>query len=132
VSNDQTDRIARALVVEDNKINRLVAIQMLKQANASGVEAGNAATALEMLRSQDFDLVLMDVDMPVMDGLEATRAIRNGEAGETNRNIPIIAMTGYTDAADEKRCYDAGMTAHLKKPLSMSRFIEVVRSALQY
>lgn len=118
-------------MVEDDQINRMVAMQMLKHADASGVEADSAAAAIELLKSQEFDLVLMDVNMPEMDGIEATRAIRAGAAGDRNRDVPIIAMTGFTDSADEQRCYDAGMTGHLKKPLSMSRFIDVVRSTLE-
>lgn len=118
-------------MVEDNQINRLVAVRMLQHADATGVEAESAAEAFDLLKEDRFDVVLMDVDMPEMDGLEATRAIRSGIAGENNREIPIIAMTGFIDSSDEQRCYDAGMNAHLKKPLSMSRFIEVVRSTLE-
>jgi CheY-like chemotaxis protein len=127
----ETNRPVRVLVVEDNRVNRLVVCQMLKHANASGTEAEDGASAIDLLATGSFDLVLMDVDMPRMDGLEATRAIRSGAAGETCRNIPIVAMTGFTSSEEEQACYDAGMSAHLKKPLSLSRFVEVVRSVLE-
>lgn len=125
------ERLPRVLVVEDNKINRLVAMQFLKRAKVIGAEAENAEQAIAMLQADPYDLVLMDVRMPDMDGLEATRAIRAGEAGCLNRDVPIIAMTAYSTAEDEQACDDAGMTGHLAKPLSLQGFIDAVKSALK-
>ena len=123
--------LPRVLVVEDSKLNRLVVMQLLKQANMAGVEAESAEQAIALLQSEPFDLVLMDVQIPGMDGLEATRAIRAGEAGSWNREVPIIAMTAYSTADDEEACSRAGMTGYLAKPLDLQGFIDAIRSALK-
>ena len=123
--------LPRVLVVEDSKLNRLVVMQMLKQANVVGVEADSAEQAVTLLQSEPFDLVLMDVQMPGMDGLEATRAIRAGKAGSWNREVPIVAMTAYSTADDEEACYEAGMTGYLAKPLGLQGFTDAIRSALK-
>ena len=116
-------------------------MQMLKRAGLAGAETGGAGIvgreaesarqALEMLQAEPFDLVLMDIQMPGMDGLEATRAIRAGEASDRNRDIPIIAMTAYATSEDEEACYEAGATGYLAKPLSLQRFITAIQSALE-
>ena len=125
------EQLPRVLIVEDSKINRLVAMQLLKRAEVVGVEAESAEQAIALLQSEPFNLILMDVQMPVMDGLEATRAIRAGKAGNRNREIPIIAMTAYATLEDEQASYEAGMTGYLTKPLSLQGFIDAVRSALE-
>ncbi len=119
------------LVVEDNRVNRMVARQMLKRGGIVADEADGGRRALEHLRERRFDLVLMDVQMPGMDGLEATRAIRNGEAGEENRDVPIVAITAYASADDEQACYAAGMNAYLSKPLNMQKFLDVVDETIR-
>ena len=123
---DREEKRPVALVVEDNQVNRLVARQMLKRGNIETEEADGGRTALTILKEKLFDLVLMDVQMPGMDGLETARAIRNGEAGERNKGIPIVAMTAYASAEDEEACYAAGMDAYLSKPLNMQRFLDTV------
>ncbi len=125
------ERRARVLLVEDNKVNRMVAMQMLKRAEVDGVEAQSGPEALEKLRSEPFDLVLMDIQMPEMDGLEVARAIRVGDAGKQNSAVPIIAMTAYSTAEDEEACLAAGMNGYLAKPLSMQRFIDTVQSMVK-
>ena len=125
------NQLPRVLVVEDSKLNRLVVMQMLKRAEVLGVEAESAETALDLLQSDPFDLVLMDVEMPAMNGLQATRAIRAGQAGGRNQEVPIIAMTAYSTSADEQACYDAGMTGYLAKPLNLESFIGAVQSAVK-
>lgn len=130
------DRARKVLVVEDSKINRLVILQMLKRARVGGVpvagaEAESARQALEMLLEESYDLVLMDVRMPEMDGMAATRAIRGGEAGDANRDVPVVAMTAYSDPEDEQACYEAGMTGYLAKPISVDAFVATVQSVLE-
>ena len=115
-----------ALVVEDNRVNRMVAAQMLKRAGMKAEEADGGRRALERLRERRFDLVLMDVQMPGMDGLETARAIRAGEAGEAARSVPIVAMTAYASHDDEQACFSAGMDAYLAKPLGLQRFVDTV------
>ncbi|MBN9420466.1 MAG: response regulator [Candidatus Eremiobacteraeota bacterium] len=105
---------ARVLLVEDHEINRLVAGEML---TLRGIQVCHAATALEAmdcLRRQEFDLAFMDVQMPGIDGLEATRRIR---ADGTLRQIPIVAMTANAMLGDRERCLQAGMTDYLSKPI---------------
>jgi CheY-like chemotaxis protein len=125
------DRRPVVLVVEDNQVNRMVAKQMLKRGDIDAHEADGGRRALEHLREQTYSLVLMDVQMPGMDGLETTRAIRSGEAGEENRNVPIVAITAYASREDEQACYAAGMNAYLSKPLSLQKFLDTVNATLR-
>ena len=118
------------LVVEDNRINRMVATQMLKRDGIGALEADSGHRALEELRERPVDLVLMDVQMPGMDGLETARLVRRGEGGEENRHVPIIAITAYASPEDEAACYDAGMDRYLSKPLNMDSFLSAVREVL--
>ncbi|RUP27224.1 MAG: response regulator, partial [Curvibacter sp.] len=107
-------RGARLLVVEDNELNQQVAAELLSDAGFVVELAGNGQEALAKLRQQPVDLVLMDMQMPVMDGLEATRAIR---AQPDTRHLPVIAMTANAMAADREHCLAAGMNDHLAKPV---------------
>lgn len=108
----------------------MVARQMLKRGDIDAEEADGGRRALERLRERRFDLVLMDVQMPGMDGLAAARAIRAGEAGDENREIPIVAMTAYASQEDEQACYAAGMDGYLAKPLNMQRFLDTVQAKI--
>ena len=119
-----------ALIVEDNHVNRLVAVQMLKRAGVVADEAASGEEALTMLATRRYDVVLMDVQMPGIDGMEATRALRSGDAGEINRWVPVVAMTAYSSSDDEAACYAAGMSSYLSKPLSLQAFVETVQSAV--
>lgn len=104
---------ARVLVVDDNPANRKVAEAMLKAAGCHVITANNGREALDSLQGGDVDLVLMDCQMPVMDGYEATRSWRNQER---NRRIPIIALTANASPDNETACLDSGMDAVLGKP----------------
>ena len=108
-------RSLNLLVVEDNKINQLLAMTLLRKAGHEVAVATNGKEGVEAVRSQSYDVVLMDMQMPEMDGLEATRAIRN-LAGERART-PIIAMTANALESDQKRCLEAGMDDYLAKPI---------------
>lgn len=119
------------LIVEDNQVNRMVARQMLRHADIEAVEADGGRRALELLQDKRFDLVLMDVQMPGMDGLETTRAIRRGDAGEHSRTVPILALTAYATAEDEASCLNAGMDSYLSKPLAMEKFLTTVRAMIE-
>jgi PAS domain S-box-containing protein len=110
-------RSQRILVVEDNAVNQLVARALLEKQGHSVVAAGNGKEALTMLQLVPVDLVLMDCQMPVMDGFEATRRIRNGEAGEHNCLLPVIAMTAHAFTQDKDHCLAAGMDDYLTKPV---------------
>jgi len=114
---------ARVLLVEDNEVNQMMARAMLGKFGLEVEVAGNGLEAVERVQSAHYDVVLMDLQMPIMDGLDATRAIRALEAGRT---IPIIAMTASAFAADREKCIEVGMNGHIAKPVQMAR----LRSAL--
>jgi CheY-like chemotaxis protein len=107
-------RGARVLLVEDNEINREVALGHLADAELIVDVAENGAVAVQMVQQNDYDGVLMDVQMPVMDGLEATRTIRSDP---DLQNLPIIAMTASALASDREACQQAGMNDHVAKPV---------------
>jgi signal transduction histidine kinase/DNA-binding response OmpR family regulator/HPt (histidine-containing phosphotransfer) domain-containing protein len=107
-------RGARVLLVEDNELNREVALGLLSDANLSIDVAENGQVAVQMTARDKYDLVLMDMQMPVMDGITATRAIRSNPQLHT---LPIIAMTANVMAHDIEQCVDAGMNGHVAKPI---------------
>ena len=107
-------RGARALLVEDNEINQEVALGQLTDAKLNVDVAENGEEAVKMVRENDYDIVLMDMQMPVMDGIEATEAIRSDERF---KDLPIVAMTANAMAVDRERCLNAGMNDHIAKPI---------------
>jgi two-component system, sensor histidine kinase and response regulator len=107
-------RGARVLVVEDNQLNQEVALGLLEDGKMSVDLADNGEVAVRMVREHDYDVVLMDMQMPVMGGIEATRAIRSDPRF---RALPIIAMTANAMAADRDKCLEAGMNDHVAKPI---------------
>ncbi|MEI7431065.1 MAG: response regulator, partial [Betaproteobacteria bacterium] len=104
------------LLVEDNLINRKVALSILKKSGHRVSTANDGAEALNLLEQQHFDAILMDMQMPVLDGLATTRLIREKEAGST-AHIPIIAMTANAMQGDRETCLAAGMDDYLAKPI---------------
>lgn len=116
----------RVLVVEDNRINQQVALRLLARLGIEAALAENGAEAVAMVNARDFDVVFMDMQMPVMDGLEATRAIRRSSG--RGRKVPIIAMTANAFAADREACRKAGMNAFLPKPVERDDLLAVLAS----
>jgi PAS domain S-box-containing protein len=116
-------RGARILLVEDNEINQEVAIGQLEDAGAFVDLAENGEIALRMIRANDYDAVLMDMQMPVMDGVEATRILRRDPRFES---LPIIAMTANAMAADRILCLEAGMNDHIAKPIDPEQLFGVL------
>ncbi|EGJ49277.1 response regulator receiver protein [Desulfocurvibacter africanus subsp. africanus str. Walvis Bay] len=106
----------RILLAEDDKISRIYAIAILEQRGHSVTAVGTGRKALEVLKDEHFDLVLMDVRMPEMNGEEATRRIRAGEAGDPQ--VPIVALTAYALKGDRERFLDVGMDDYLSKPIN--------------
>jgi PAS domain S-box-containing protein len=117
-------RRVRVLVVDDNEVNLLIAGEMLSYAGAEVHTAEDGVQALQRLQSETFDLVFMDMQMPVMDGLEATRRIRARTDGP---RVPIVAMTANALPADRERCLQAGMDDVITKPIDPDRLVAVVR-----
>ncbi len=115
---------ARVLLVEDNIVNQKVATRMLEKLGCGVDVAANGEEALHLLDIVEYTLVFMDCQMPVMDGFEATRAIRDAEGRHSH--VPVIAMTAATMQGDRERCIDAGMDAHVSKPVSVSDLREVL------
>lgn len=105
----------RVLVVEDNALNQEVALELLREVGVDVTIAEHGKRAIELLEKERFDVVLMDMHMPVMDGLEATRALR---ANPKFASLPIIAVTGNAMASDRERCFESGMNDHLSKPMN--------------
>ena len=116
------------LVVEDNPINQMV-IKMItkKWLDTKVVYANNGQEALDAFKTNQFDIVLMDLQMPIMDGYEATIAIRNGEVGAHNSNIPIIAVTADVMETTKDRVKEIGMNDYLSKPLKKETLYEAVK-----
>ena len=115
------------LLAEDNKVNQRLAVHILERLGHKVQVAKNGREALELLEKSSFDLVLMDVQMPEMGGVEATQCIRAMEA-ERGGHVPIVAMTAHAMAGDRERFLAAGMDEYVSKPISQERLREVVRS----
>lgn len=120
----------RILVVEDNRVNQMVATGVLAKL---GLDAGVAANGIEALRllaqsskQKGYGLVLMDCQMPEMDGYQATKAIRKGQAGEHNSAIPIIAMTANAMQGDREKCLSVGMDDYLVKPIQVQQVKKIL------
>jgi signal transduction histidine kinase/CheY-like chemotaxis protein len=120
----------RILLAEDNIINQRVAQQILKKKGHEVVTTANGREALDALGKSFFDLVLMDVQMPELDGFEATRAIRLRER-HTSRHLPIIAMTAHAMKGDRERCLDAGMDGYVAKPIHVDELYRVIAEVLE-
>ncbi len=115
----------RILLAEDNLVNQRVAVRMLEKRDHVVTVAANGREALQALETKQFDLVLMDVQMPIMDGLETTAAIRESEKGSA-RHLPIVGLTAHAMKGDEERCLQAGMDAYLPKPIQIKSLSDVI------
>jgi CheY-like chemotaxis protein len=111
-------------IAEDNKANQRVIMIMLRRLGWESEFAENGQELIELLKCKVYDLVFMDLQMPVMDGLEATKRIREGEAGDAAKNIKIIALTANALSGDESRCLKQGMNAYLSKPIRLNTLKE--------
>ena len=118
------------LLAEDSLVNQKLAAAVLQKAGHQVTISNNGREALEASRAGTFDLILMDIQMPEMDGFEATRAIREQEQA-TGRHTPIIAMTAHALKGDRERCLEAGMDEYVSKPIHAKRLLETIESALQ-
>ncbi|NOX32452.1 MAG: response regulator [Deltaproteobacteria bacterium] len=115
---------AKVLLAEDNPVNQMVAIEILTLAGMTVHKAANGLEAIEKIKNEAFDAVLMDVQMPEMDGLEATARIRN-DLG--NKDLPIIAMTAHAMRGDREKCIAAGMDDYISKPIDRLKLYKVLK-----
>jgi two-component system, sensor histidine kinase and response regulator len=116
------------LLVEDNMINQIVATEFLKQRGHEVVVVDDGAKAIFAIEETQYDLVLMDIQMPVMDGFEATKAIRRKENDSKSRRLPIVAMTANAMKGDREECIDAGMDGYVAKPLDRQELFAAVEA----
>lgn len=110
------------LLAEDVVINQKVIMEMLKLLGCTMRIASNGMEVLDLLQKEDFDLILMDGQMPVMDGYEASRRVRSGEAGQKNIDVPILAITANAIKGDTEKCFEAGMNDYISKPILYDDF----------
>jgi CheY-like chemotaxis protein len=115
-----------ALVVEDNPVNKELVCAMLASFGATATCAWNGRIALELLHSRPFDIVLMDCDMPELDGYAATRAFREWESSQGCKRTPILAVTANALASDKAKCMEAGMDAYLAKPFKLRELRDAI------
>jgi signal transduction histidine kinase/DNA-binding response OmpR family regulator len=120
----------RILLAEDSLVGQKLAVALLQRQGHTVVVAHHGREALAAMESQAFDLVLMDVQMPEMDGLEATSTIRAKES-QTGKHVPIIAMTAHAMKGDRQRCLQAGMDEYLPKPIRAKRLFETIETVLR-
>jgi two-component system, sensor histidine kinase and response regulator len=118
--------VLRVLLAEDNAVNQRLASRLLEKRGHCVTLANNGQEALQQLERGTYDLVLMDVQMPLIDGLHATRMVRNREL-ETGRHLPIVALTAHALKGDVERCKEAGMDGYLSKPIRSEELDKVLR-----
>jgi two-component system sensor histidine kinase/response regulator len=121
---DNTPRL-KILIAEDNAVNRILATALLVKRGHTVLATENGREAIEALERETFDLVLMDIQMPVMDGFEAIRAIRTSEQA-TGAHVPIVALTAHAMKGDRERCLEAGADEYVTKPIRMSELFVAV------
>jgi signal transduction histidine kinase/CheY-like chemotaxis protein/CHASE3 domain sensor protein len=122
------DQKLQILVAEDNPTNQLIATKILEKFGHSATVVTNGKEAIGAIHNGKFDLILMDCQMPEVDGYEATRLIRAGKAGKSS-NIPIIAMTANALTGDREKCIEAGMTDYISKPIKPKDLLAVIARA---
>jgi PAS domain S-box-containing protein len=120
----------RVLLADDNALNRTLAMTLLDEQGYQGLAVENGAQALEAVKREQFDVVLMDVQMPIMDGITATRAIRDPNSGALNPDVPIVALTAHALKGDRERFLKAGMNDYISKPIKIDTFFSTLSRAV--
>ncbi|MCB0321413.1 MAG: response regulator, partial [Bdellovibrionales bacterium] len=120
----------RVLLVEDNVVNQRLSVKILEQAGHDVVLATNGMEAVDAALEGSFDIILMDIQMPIMGGEEATRAIRSMKGG-TNQSIPIIALTAHAMAGDREKYLAAGMNGYITKPINRPHLLQTLKEHAQ-
>jgi len=118
----------KILVVEDNEINMYLSCRILKSSGYEVIEARSGEEGVELAIKERPDLIIMDIQLPGIDGLEATKRLRKSEA---NGEVPIIALTSYAMAGDRKKALSAGCTGYIEKPINPDTFISEIKKFLE-
>ncbi len=121
---------AKVLVAEDDLVSQRYIIRLLEKMGCEVVLAEDGLQAVDALKAEQFDVVLMDVEMPIMNGIEATRAIREPVTGCLDPDVPIIALTAHAMWGDEQRCMHAGMDDYIPKPVDIDSVASIIQSTL--
>ena len=116
----------RILLVEDDNVSAMAGVGLLRKRGARVRHVDDGPQVLEALREERFDLVLMDIGLPTMDGIATTRAIRRGDAGEEARSVPVIALTAFAMTGDRERFLGEGVDGYLSKPVDVGRLLQVI------
>ncbi len=116
-------RTLRFLLADDNEVNRRLAVKLLEKMGHEAHAVLNGQEAVDALRKEKYDIVLMDVQMPEMDGLEATRIIRDPQSGTLDPQIPIIALTAHAMKGDKEDCLEAGANDYVSKPIDPEKLM---------
>ncbi|MBF0117864.1 MAG: response regulator [Desulfobacterales bacterium] len=125
-SNKDQDRKIKILLAEDNIVNQKLALRLLEKVGYSADAVANGQEAIKALSFIPYDLVLMDVQMPVMDGFEATKKIRDPSSKVINHNVPVIAMTAHAMKGVKEQCLDAGMNDYISKPIKPEALFKII------
>ncbi|MFH1844689.1 MAG: response regulator, partial [bacterium] len=128
---DEVKQTTRILLVEDNSVNQLLALRLLKKFGFSADAVGNGQEAVDTLSTIPYDLVLMDVMMPVMDGMKATQVIRDKQSSVLDHEVPIIAMTAHAMTGDRDRFLEIGMDGYVSKPIRPEMLLEALEQQLR-
>jgi CheY-like chemotaxis protein len=127
VGDDNAVRPLRILLAEDNRVNQVLAVRMIEKRGHTVVAVQNGREAVDAVESGRFDLALLDVQMPVMDGLEAAGVIRQKEHDMGRSHLPLIALTAHAMSGDRERCLAAGMDGYVSKPIDPGQLFAVIR-----
>jgi two-component system sensor histidine kinase/response regulator len=127
---EEKRRKNRVLIVEDNIINQKLVLRMIEKFGFQADIAGNGKEALKTLERFHYHIILMDVQMPEMDGIDATKKIRDPTSHVTDHEIPIIAMTAHAMKGDKERCLDAGMNDYVSKPIQPQELLNTIEKYL--
>lgn len=125
------ERPLRILLAEDDRVNRSLVIKLMEKHGHAVTAVEDGQQAVRALAAEAFDVLLMDVQMPVMDGVQATRAIRDGAAGKERKNVPIVALTAHAMSGDRERLIQAGADEYLAKPFDVDTLLRVLRRSLR-
>ena len=125
----ESNNLRHILLAEDNAVNQTLVVRLLQKRGYIVTVAADGQAALEALEKQSYDLVLMDVQMPVLDGFQATAAIREREKSG-DRHVPIIAMTAHSLKGDQERCIAAGMDGYVSKPIRTADLFEAIEKVV--